>query len=111
MDDLKAFRLWGSRTPGQPENFETAGVEVTTGLPLEHLISSHFKACLPSCTFLLEKTMFAELFSMLFRSSGAALFKCCWTSACGGETLGCSPGTDAVSLPNHQPGHHHRTYR
>jgi transketolase len=31
MDDLKAFRQWGSRTPGHPENFETPGVEVTTG--------------------------------------------------------------------------------
>uniref|UniRef100_A0ACD5WQG6 Uncharacterized protein n=1 Tax=Avena sativa TaxID=4498 RepID=A0ACD5WQG6_AVESA len=31
MDDLKAFRQWGSRTPGHPENFETQGVEVTTG--------------------------------------------------------------------------------
>ncbi|CAN6234473.1 unnamed protein product [Urochloa humidicola] len=31
MDDLKAFRQWRSRTPGHPENFETAGVEVTTG--------------------------------------------------------------------------------
>jgi transketolase len=39
MDDLKAFRRWGSRTPGHPENFETAGVEVTTGLPLEHLVN------------------------------------------------------------------------
>ncbi|CAM0907287.1 unnamed protein product [Alopecurus aequalis] len=31
MDDLKVFRQWGSRTPGHPENFETPGVEVTTG--------------------------------------------------------------------------------
>ncbi len=31
IDDLKQFRQWGSRTPGHPENFETAGVEVTTG--------------------------------------------------------------------------------
>ncbi|CAD6264097.1 unnamed protein product [Miscanthus lutarioriparius] len=31
MDDLKAFRQWRSRTPGHPENFETPGVEVTTG--------------------------------------------------------------------------------
>jgi transketolase len=31
MDDLKHFRQWGSRTPGHPENFETAGIEVTTG--------------------------------------------------------------------------------
>lgn len=31
MDDLKAFRQWGSRTPGHPERGHTAGVEVTTG--------------------------------------------------------------------------------
>ena len=31
MDDLKAFRQWGSKTPGHPENFITAGVETTTG--------------------------------------------------------------------------------
>ncbi|MEO0708396.1 MAG: transketolase [Cyanobacteria bacterium J06649_5] len=31
MDDIKQFRQWGSNTPGHPENFETAGIEVTTG--------------------------------------------------------------------------------
>ncbi|MEO0755882.1 MAG: transketolase [Cyanobacteria bacterium J06648_16] len=31
MDDIKNFRQWGSTTPGHPENFETAGIEVTTG--------------------------------------------------------------------------------
>jgi transketolase len=31
LEDLKQFRQWGSKTPGHPENFETAGVEVTTG--------------------------------------------------------------------------------
>ncbi|KAG8488983.1 hypothetical protein CXB51_017064 [Gossypium anomalum] len=31
LKDLKSFRQWGSRTPGHPENFETPGVEVTTG--------------------------------------------------------------------------------
>ena len=31
MDDLKEFRQWGSKTPGHPENFVTAGVETTTG--------------------------------------------------------------------------------
>ncbi|MEM8638769.1 MAG: transketolase [Cyanobacteria bacterium P01_G01_bin.54] len=31
MDDIKQFRQWESKTPGHPENFMTAGVEVTTG--------------------------------------------------------------------------------
>ncbi len=31
MDEIKNFRQWGSQTPGHPENFETVGVETTTG--------------------------------------------------------------------------------
>ncbi|MGH9870276.1 MAG: transketolase [Candidatus Polarisedimenticolia bacterium] len=31
LDDLKAFRQWGSRTPGHPEKECLPGVEVTTG--------------------------------------------------------------------------------
>ncbi len=31
LDDIKAFRQWGSRTPGHPERGHTAGIEVTTG--------------------------------------------------------------------------------
>ncbi len=31
LDDLRAFRQWGSRTPGHPERGHTAGVETTTG--------------------------------------------------------------------------------
>lgn len=31
LDDLRAFRQWGSSTPGHPENLHTPGVEVTTG--------------------------------------------------------------------------------
>ena len=31
LDDLEAFRQWGSRTPGHPERGHTTGVEVTTG--------------------------------------------------------------------------------
>jgi transketolase len=31
LDDLKALRTWGSKTPGHPEYGETDGVEITTG--------------------------------------------------------------------------------
>jgi len=31
LEDLRAFRQWGSPTPGHPESHITAGVEVTTG--------------------------------------------------------------------------------
>jgi len=31
MDELKAFRQWGSKTPGHPEYGHTEGVETTTG--------------------------------------------------------------------------------
>jgi transketolase len=31
LDQLRYFRQLGSRTPGHPENFETSGVETTTG--------------------------------------------------------------------------------
>ncbi|MEY2740397.1 MAG: transketolase [Actinomycetota bacterium] len=31
MEDLRAFRQWGSRTPGHPEAGHSPGVEVTTG--------------------------------------------------------------------------------
>ena len=31
IEDLEAFRQWGSRTPGHPEARHTTGVEVTTG--------------------------------------------------------------------------------
>lgn len=39
LDDLKAFRQAHSKTPGHPENFETVGVETTTG-PLGQGISN-----------------------------------------------------------------------
>ncbi len=39
LDDLKAFRQWGSKTPGHPERGITPGVETTTG-PLGQGISN-----------------------------------------------------------------------
>jgi len=39
LDDLKAFRQFGSRTPGHPENVATPGVEMATG-PLGQGIST-----------------------------------------------------------------------
>jgi transketolase len=39
LDEIKNFRQLGSRTPGHPENFETSGVETTTG-PLGQGIST-----------------------------------------------------------------------
>ena len=35
LEDLRAFRQWGSTTPGHPEVGHTAGVEVTTGFNRE----------------------------------------------------------------------------
>ncbi|MFC0488645.1 transketolase [Sinomonas atrocyanea] len=40
LDDLKAFRTWGSRTPGHPEYKHTKGVEITTGPLGQGLASS-----------------------------------------------------------------------
>ena len=39
LDDIKALRTWGSKTPGHPEYGHTDGVEITTG-PLGQGISS-----------------------------------------------------------------------
>ncbi len=39
LEDLKALRTWGSRTPGHPEYGHTDGVEITTG-PLGQGLSS-----------------------------------------------------------------------
>jgi transketolase len=39
IDDLKAFRQWGSKTPGHPESHLTPGIECTTG-PLGQGISN-----------------------------------------------------------------------
>lgn len=40
LDDLKALRTWGSKTPGHPEYGHTKGVEITTGPLGQGLASS-----------------------------------------------------------------------
>ncbi|HIW96161.1 MAG TPA: transketolase [Candidatus Corynebacterium gallistercoris] len=40
LDDLKALRTWGSKTPGHPEVHHTDGVEITTGPLGQGLASS-----------------------------------------------------------------------
>ncbi|WP_323961799.1 transketolase [Arthrobacter sp. JZ12] len=40
LDDLKALRTWGSKTPGHPEYRHTPGVEITTGPLGQGLASS-----------------------------------------------------------------------
>lgn len=44
LEDIKKFRHLNSRTPGHPENIETAGVEVTTG-PLGQGLSRMIGEC------------------------------------------------------------------
>ena len=46
IEDLKALRTWGSKTPGHPEYNHTAGVEITTGPLGQGLASAVGMACL-----------------------------------------------------------------
>ena len=60
LDDLKAFRQWGSKTPGHPEVHHTPGVETTTG-PLGQGLSN-------AVGFALAAKMMAARYGKLFAS-------------------------------------------
>ena len=45
LEDCKQFRQWESKTPGHPENFETEGIEVTTGLIFSYLVFDTLHRC------------------------------------------------------------------
>jgi len=40
LDELRAFRQWGSKTPGHPEYGHTPGVETTTGPPAQGIATA-----------------------------------------------------------------------
>ena len=58
LDDIKAFRQWGSKTPGHPEVHHTTGVETTTG-PLGQGISNAVGMALAAK---MKEARFGELF-------------------------------------------------
>lgn len=86
LDDIKAFRQWGSKTPGHPEVFHTPGVETTTG-PLGQGISNAVGMAMAG--------------RFMARRFGYDLFShCIWVIASDGDLME-GVASEAASLAGH----------
>ncbi len=90
LDDLKAFRQWGSRTPGHPEHGHTLGVETTTG-PLGQGIGNA-----------VGMAMAARHTAAVWDSEGAGLFDHTVWCICSDGDLEEGIASEAASLAGHQ---------
>jgi transketolase len=90
INDLKKFRQLGSLTPGHPENFVTAGVEVSTG-PLGQGISN-------AVGFAIAERHFAETFNT---ADFPSLFDHYTYVICGDGCLQEGVSSEASSLAGH----------
>lgn len=89
IDDLKSFRSFGSKCPGHPENFQTPGVEVSTG-PLGQGISNAVGLALA------EKHLAAE-----FNRDGHNIVEHYTYVICGDGCLQEGVSSEASSLAGH----------
>eukprot|EP00586_Coscinodiscus_wailesii_P014105 CAMPEP_0172506676 /NCGR_PEP_ID=MMETSP1066-20121228/197222_1 /TAXON_ID=671091 /ORGANISM="Coscinodiscus wailesii, Strain CCMP2513" /LENGTH=601 /DNA_ID=CAMNT_0013283813 /DNA_START=228 /DNA_END=2029 /DNA_ORIENTATION=- len=89
VDDCKSFRQLGSKTPGHPENFVTAGVEVSTG-PLGQGISNA-----------VGMTMGEKHLAAVYNTSEFALFTNFTYVICGDGCLQEGVSSEACSLAGH----------
>ena len=89
IEELEAFRQWGSRTPGHPEAHHTPGVEVTTG-PLGAGFSNGVGMAI------------AEAFlAATFNRPGFDLVDHCVYAICGDGDLMEGVASEAASLAGH----------
>ncbi len=89
IDDIKAFRQWGSRTPGHPEVRHVPGVEITTG-PLG-------QGCATSVGMALAEAHLAENFN----GAGAPVVNHRTWVVCGDGDLMEGISAEAASLAGH----------
>lgn len=89
MDDLKAFRQWGSRTPGHPEYGHTDGVDATSG-PLGQGIAM-------AAGMAIAEAYLAERFN---RPGHTMVDHCCY-ALCGDGDLQEGVTQEAMSLAGH----------